>query len=106
LRPVGTTAESVLVFHDSVRNLVLRRLRGETLHMQERVKGMVDLLEIYHARRLRDQVIGQLKRLADAETAGQVSDARVLRHAARYYEAALVTVAALLDSLGDRRPYD
>jgi hypothetical protein len=51
-------------------------------------------------------VIGQLKRLADAETAGQVSDARVLRHAARYYEAALVTVAALLDSLGDRRPYD
>ena len=33
--------------------------------MQERVKGMVDLLEIYHARRLRDQVIAQLKRLAD-----------------------------------------
>ncbi|MGA1373049.1 MAG: hypothetical protein ACO3Z6_15795 [Pseudomonadales bacterium] len=74
--------------------------------MKERVQGMVDLLEIYHARRLRDQVIAQLKRLADAEMSGQVADARVLRHAGRYYEAALVTVASLLDSLGDRSPYD
>lgn len=74
--------------------------------MRKRLQGAVDLLEIYHARCTRDQIIGQLKRLADAEAHGTLGDDRVARHAARYYEAALVTIAELLTSLDDQRPYD
>jgi len=74
--------------------------------MHERLQGAVDLLEIYHARYTRDQIIAQLKRLADAEVNGPIGVDRVARHAALYYEAALVTIAELLTSLGDHRPYD
>jgi len=74
--------------------------------MQERDVGVVDLLEIFHARQLRDQVLAQLQRLASAEARGALVDDGVTRKAARYYEAALITIAELLDQLGDRRPLD
>jgi hypothetical protein len=74
--------------------------------MRNRGESVVDLLEIYHARRLRDQIIAQLKRIASAEVHGFPIDEAVHRKAARYYEAALITVADLLEELGDRRPLD
>ena len=74
--------------------------------MLKRDQGAVDLLEIFHARQLRDQIIAHLKRLANAEAHGQILDDGVTRKAARYYEAALITVAELLEGLGDRRPLE
>ena len=74
--------------------------------MRKSGEGVVDLLEIYHGRRLRDQIIAQLKRIASAEAHGFPIDEAVHRKAARYYEAMLITVADLLDELGDRRPLD
>ena len=74
--------------------------------MREREQGVIDLLEIFHARQLRDQIIAQLKRIANAEVNGAIVDDGVARKAARYYEAALITIAELLDELGDRRPLD
>jgi hypothetical protein len=47
-----------------------------------------------------------LKRIANAEVNGAIVDDGVARKAARYYEAALITIAELLDDLGDRRPLD
>ena len=74
--------------------------------MRNGEQGVVDLLEIFHGRQLRDQVIAQLKRLASAEAHGFPIDDAAHRMAARYYEAMLITVAELLDELGDRRPLD
>jgi len=74
--------------------------------MRNREQGLVDLLEIFHGRQLRDQIIAQLKRLGTAEAQGRVVDDAVTRKAARYYEAMLITMAELLDELGDRRPLD
>ena len=74
--------------------------------MRKDDQGAVDLLEIFHARRIRDHILAQLKRLADAEAQGAVTDSALLRKASRYYEAMLVTVARFLEELGDRRPLD
>jgi hypothetical protein len=74
--------------------------------MREREVSVVDLLEIFHARQLRDQIIVQLQRLSNAEAHGLVVDQAMTARAARYYEAALITIAELLDDLGDRRPLD
>lgn len=74
--------------------------------MRDKAQGVVDLLEIFHARQLRDQIIAQLKRLSNAELHGAIVADGAARKAARYYEAALITIADLLDELGDRRPLD
>ena len=74
--------------------------------MLERDQGVVDLLEIFHGRQVRDQIIAQLRRLASAEARGEAVDDATTRQAARYYEAMLITVAELLDALGDRWPLD
>ena len=74
--------------------------------MQNRHEDVVDLLEILHARHLRDQVVVQLKRLAGAEANLLVPFDGAQRVASRYYESMLITVAELLEELGDRRPLD
>jgi hypothetical protein len=67
-------------------------------------QGLVDLLEIYHARQMRDALISQLRRLrADEPLNPFLDEAR--RHETRtHYEAMLLTVAELLRLLGDDLP--
>jgi len=69
--------------------------------MQHRNEHVVDLLEIFHGRQLRDQIVAQLQRLtaADAGNPGVRSGPQL--RASRYYEAMLITVSELLDDLGD-----
>lgn len=67
-------------------------------------QGLVDLLEIYHARQLRDQILEQLRRLRHHDPANPFQDAARRRDARGYYEAMLLTVAELLGSLGDELP--
>ncbi len=60
-----------------------------------------DLLEIYHARQIRDSLVSQLKRLR--ASCDEISmDSRVKRQAiSGYYKALLLTTAELLQELGD-----
>ena len=61
----------------------------------------IDLLEIYHARQLRDSIIAQLNRLRCADQAVSL-DGRSHRHeVCGYYKALLLTTAELLQELGD-----
>ncbi len=67
--------------------------------------GVGDLLEIYHARQPRDHIITQLRRLhADRQ---QLPIHNVARHkeAVRYYEALLLTVAEMLQAMGDTEAF-
>jgi hypothetical protein len=67
-------------------------------------QGLVDLLEIYHARQVRDQLIDQLRRLRVHDPLNPYQDAARRREASTYYEAMLLTVAELLGGLGDELP--
>ena len=61
----------------------------------------VDLLEIFHARQLRDAALSQLRRL-NQQADHQSLDQRMRQHAiAGYYKALLLTSAELLQELGD-----
>ncbi|MEM7101345.1 MAG: hypothetical protein AAF541_24045 [Pseudomonadota bacterium] len=61
----------------------------------------IDLLEIFHARQMRDMIITHLKRLNQQNTDGSLHG-RVRRNAiAGYYKAQLLTTAELLQDLGD-----
>jgi hypothetical protein len=68
--------------------------------MEQYQQGQVDLLEIYHARQLRDDIISQLRRL---RTSQQLPIQEYLRRKEirGYYEALLLTVAELLQQMGD-----
>lgn len=74
--------------------------------MRNRDQGVVDILEIFHGRQLRDQIIAQLKRLDGAGSSGETRLDPLRRKASQYYEAMLITMADLLGELGDRRPLD
>ena len=64
----------------------------------------VDLLEIYHARQLRDSIISQLNRLRGADRTVSL-DGRMRRsEVCGYYKALLLTTAELLQELGDDIP--
>lgn len=68
--------------------------------MEQNQEGHVDLIEIYHARRMRDDIITQLRRLRESHDVGVLDFAH--RHEAqRYYEALLLTVVELLHQMGD-----
>ncbi|MEQ8857583.1 MAG: hypothetical protein RIC56_02950 [Pseudomonadales bacterium] len=67
-------------------------------------QGLVDLLEIYHARQLRDQILSELRRLRVHDPLNPFQDQARRRELRSYYEAMLLTVAELLGSLGDDLP--
>lgn len=67
-------------------------------------QGLVDLLEIYHARQVRDQILDQLKRLRVHDPLNPFQDEIRRRESQSYYEAMLLTVAELLSNLGDELP--
>ena len=66
--------------------------------------GMVDILEIYHARQLQQQILGQLKRLRNNDQHTPLCDLGRKREVVAYYEALLITVAEMLHQMGDRVP--
>lgn len=67
-------------------------------------QGLVDLLEIYHARKVRDQILDQLRRLRVNDPLNPFQDEVRRREMQSYYEAMLLTVAELLGTLGDEMP--
>ena len=69
--------------------------------MEQNQEGFVDLLEIYHARQLRDQIIAQLRRLRASSDKLSLSDQARRREVRGYYEALLLTVAELQHHMGD-----
>ena len=69
--------------------------------MEQNQEGKVDLLEIYHARQMRDEIIAQLRRLRCDAHKLPVHDAARRREVRGYYEAMLLTIAELLQTIGD-----
>jgi hypothetical protein len=67
-------------------------------------QGLVDLLEIYHARQVRDKILHQLQRLRVNDPLNPFQDDVRRREMQSYYEAMLLTVAELLGGLGDNLP--
>jgi hypothetical protein len=67
-------------------------------------QGLVDLLEIYHARQVRDQLLEQLRRLRVHDPSNPFHDPARRDETRSYYEAMLLTVAELLGGLGDELP--
>lgn len=67
-------------------------------------QGLIDLLEIYHARKLRDQILGQLRRLRVRDPFNPFQDLTRRRELTSYYESMLLTCAEMLDGLGDDLP--
>ena len=65
---------------------------------------LVDLLEIYHARQLRDELISQLRRLRAEDPLNPFRDEARRRETRSHYEAMLLTVVELLRGLGDDLP--
>ncbi len=62
---------------------------------------MVDLLEIFHARTIRTNLVKELKRLRDHDGCLPGSDPQRRREICDYYESMLIMSAELLHSLGD-----
>ena len=67
-------------------------------------QGMVDLLEIYHARRQRDEILAQLRRLRVDNPLDPFQDHARKRQIKSHYEAALLNMVELLRNLGDEVP--
>lgn len=67
----------------------------------KRQQGMVDLLEIYHARKLQEHILDQLRRLQSDKQQLPLVDIARKRDVVRYYEAMLLTVSELLYESGD-----
>ncbi len=67
-------------------------------------QGLVDLLEIYHARQVRDQLLSQLRRLRAHDPLNPFQDELRRRELRGYYETMLLTVAEMLGGLGDELP--
>lgn len=74
--------------------------------MEQNELGMVDLLEIYHARQLQNHILAQLRRLTSDKQHLPINDLSRRRAVLQYYEALLMTVAELLHQMGDRIPAD
>jgi hypothetical protein len=69
--------------------------------MEDNQEGLADLLEIYHARKMRDQIIAQLRRLRGSLDHLPVHERARRREVRGYYEALLLTVAELQHQMGD-----
>jgi hypothetical protein len=70
--------------------------------MSYRHPESIDLLEIYHARRLRSLIAQQLRRLAqDEASAATVLDAERRQEIREHYTALLIGADELLRNLGD-----
>ena len=72
--------------------------------MPDHEQGMIDILEIYHARRARDEILTNLRRLRTHNPLDPFQDPIRRQETRAYYEAMLLTVAELLDLLGDDAP--
>jgi len=70
----------------------------------ENYQGLVDLLEIYHARQQRDEILTQLRRLRVENPLDPFQDHARKREIKSYYEAALLSMVELLRALGDEVP--
>ncbi len=70
----------------------------------ENEQGLIDLLEIYHARQLRDDILTHLRRLRVANPLDPFQDHTRKREIRGYYEAGLLTIAELLRTLGGEVP--
>ena len=66
-------------------------------------QSMVDLIEIYHARRLKAEVLKNLRRFRDVDPLDPFEDPVRRREIRNYYEALLITSAELLHTLGDEQ---
>ncbi len=73
--------------------------------MEQNQQGLVDLLEIYHARQLRDQIVAQLRRLRTSSDQLSLQEQSRRREVRGYYEALLLTVAELQHQMGDEEFY-
>ena len=69
--------------------------------MDHNKEGLVDLLEIYHAREVLRGVTGQIKRITLSNQHLSVVDLARKREALHYYQAVQVTLTELLYQLGD-----
>lgn len=67
-------------------------------------QGLVDLLEIYHARQVRDQILSHLRRLRAHDPLNPFQDELRRRELRGYYETMLLAAAEMLGSLGDELP--
>jgi hypothetical protein len=72
--------------------------------MPQHEQGLADLLEIYHARQVRNAILEQLRRLRVRDPLNPFQDENRRQDTRSYYEAMLLTVAELLDGLGDELP--
>ncbi len=73
--------------------------------MEQNQQGLVDLLEIYHARQVRDQIVAQLRRLRTSSDQLSLHEQSRRREVRGYYEALLLTVAELQQQMGDEEFY-
>jgi len=71
--------------------------------MEENQHSGVDLLEIYHARKMRDEIILQLRRLRASSEQLSLHERDRRREVRGYYEALLLTVAELQHQMGDQK---
>lgn len=69
--------------------------------MEQHQQGLIDLLEIYHARQTQTHLLSQLKRLRASNQELPLSDLARKREIVGYYEALLLTLAELQHALGD-----
>ena len=70
--------------------------------MEQHQQGLADLLEIYHARQIEEQILAHLRRLQCDSQQLQLSDLGRKKEVIRHYEGMLVSVSELLYRVGDR----
>lgn len=75
------------------------------MEQNQKGAGLVDLLEIYHARQLRDHIIAQLRRLHTDRQQLPIQNIARHKESVRYYEAPLLTVAEMLQAMGDTEAF-
>jgi hypothetical protein len=76
-------------------------LQGIGMAMSRDRHGMVDLLEIYHARSLRNLLMRELARLDSHDSVPPGDDPARRAEIREFYESMLITSGGLLYSLGD-----
>lgn len=76
---------------------------SDAVTIEKNQQGAIDLLEIYHARQVRDQIIAQLRRLRCTTQQLPLHEQARRRELRGYYEALLLTVAELQDHVGDEQ---
>jgi len=72
--------------------------------MPHPTQGLVDILEIYHARQIRDDLLANLRRLRQDNPLDPFQDPLRREETRSYYEAMLITIVDMLHGLGDEAP--